>query len=145
MIWWGQNGPIHSKIAIHLGIWWKYSLCDTKIMYFPDLVSSRKGCFNFSAVENTAPSTWFHSFYLQKYSFNLGLEFMKHQVWIFVIIFWLIKISLIDFNNRIIYQNNILTRVLWAWNDMGSPVIMDDFCYLTRRCLNNSHPKGRQI
>lgn len=56
----------------------------------------------------------------------------------FVIILWLIKIFLLNFNNRIIYQNNILTAVPWVKDAMGSSVVMDDFCYLKK-----SHCKVR--
>lgn len=31
------------------------------------------------------------------------------------------------------YQCSSLTRVLWAQNDMGSCIVIDDFCYILQR------------
>lgn len=62
-------------------------------------------------------------------SYNLWLI-----VWIFVIVFWLRKSFFLNFNNIIFfYQCNSLTRVLWAQNDMGSCVVIDDFFYISQR------------
>lgn len=62
-------------------------------------------------------------------------------VWICVIIFWLIKISCLNFSNSI-----FLPRQYFTNNSLGREwYIMDDFCCISHRGgLNNSDYKGWQ-